>query len=288
VRNCLLLAALALSVYADSNVQGPRAGYVASSAGVRTVLGIMGASRLGDPIVKDLQRVVVLPGSDVAVGLSTSAELVRANLTDGTTASLGIAGVTELAASPSGEIIVAVAAGHAHLLSKTGARLTSFSLPPGALRVAVADQASTVAVITNAGSLYVLNELGAREVFHSTDLPALAFLPNSTDLVVADESGGLFRINADLQLTKLATVAGTRALAAQTSRLLAVTEHGVSAVNFGTGETTLTECSCTATSAKPMGGAGFLLTNPDDGPIWVVDASLDQLRVAFIPEVVNE
>jgi hypothetical protein len=243
---------------------------------------------LGDPIAKDLQRVVVLPGSDAAVGLSSSAELMRANLTDGTTASLGLSDVTELAASPSGEIVVAIAAGHAHLFSKTGARLTSFSLPSGALRVAAADQASTIAVVTDAGSLYILSELGIREVFHSTDLPALAFLPNSTDLVVADESGSLFRINADLQLTKLATVAGTRALAAQSSRLLAVTEHGVSGVNFGTGETILTECSCTATSAKPMGGASFLLTNPDDGPIWVVDASLDQLRVAFIPEVVNE
>ena len=48
---------------------------------------------------------------------------------------------------------------------------------------------------------------------------------------VADESGGLYRINTDLQLTKVATVSGTRALGGQRQRLLAVTEHAISAVD---------------------------------------------------------
>jgi hypothetical protein len=293
MKKILVLATLACLAYAEasaaeSNVQGPRAGYIATNTGVRMILGIVGASRLGEPTAKDLRHTVVLPGSDIAVGLSPSGELTRVNLTDGATTSLGIDNVTELASSPSGEVVVALAGDTAQLISKSGSRLTSLTLPATPIRIAVADEGATIAFVTAAGSLYVVNEIGSREVFHSGDLPALAFLPNSTDLVTADELGGLYRINADLQLTKLATVSGTRALAAQPSRLLAVTEHSISAVNFGTGETTVVECSCTATSAQPLGGSNFLLTNPDDGPLWVVGAATDQLRAAFIPEAVNE
>ena len=289
MKRILVLATLACLAYAEeSNVQGPRAGYIATNTGVRMILGIVGASRLGGPTAKDLRHTVVLPGSDVAVGLSPSGELTRVNLTDGATTSLGIDNVTEVASSPSGEVVVALAGDTAQLISKSGSRLTLLTLPATPIRIAVADQGSTIAFVTATGSLYVVNETGSREVFHSADLPALAFLPNSTDLVMADELGGLYRINTDLQLTKLATVSGTRALAAQPSRLLAVTENSISAVNFGTGETTVVECSCTATSAQPLGGSNFLLTDPNDGPIWVVGAATDQLRAAFIPEAVNE
>jgi hypothetical protein len=288
MKNILVFAVFACSVFAESSVQGPVAGYIASNTGVRAVLGIVGASRLGDPMAKDLQHTVVLPGAGVAVGLSASGELIRVDLTSGESSSLSIDGVTELVSSPSGEVVVALAGDKAHLIGKTGSRLTSLTIPAAPIRIAVADQGTSIAVVTAGGSLSVINEIGSREVFHSAELPALAFLPNSSDLVLSDESGGLYRINADLQLTKLADVPGTRALAAQPSRLLAVAEHSISAVNFGTGEVTSVECACTATSAQPLGGTNFLLTRPDDGPRWVLDAAVDQLRVAFIPEAVNE
>jgi hypothetical protein len=288
MRTILLLTTLACALYADSSIEGPSAGYVASSTGVRMILGLVGASRLGAPAAQDLKGAVVLPGSGVALGISSSAELMRVNLASGETASLDIKDVTEIVSSPSGEVAAALTADTAYLIGKAAAKLASYPLPAAPVRVAVADQGSTIAIVTAAGALVIINETGAREVFHSADLPALAFVPNSTDLAIADEAGGLYRINADLQLTKLTTIEGTRALAAQTSRLLAITEHGVSAVKFGTGEISSAECSCTASAAKPLGRSAFLLTNPDDGPLWVVDASSDQLRVAFIPEVVNE
>jgi hypothetical protein len=288
MRNAFLLLTLTCSVYADSSVQGPKAGYIASNSGVRPILGIIGSSRLGDPVAKDLQHVTVLPGTDIALGISSTAELTRVNLSDNATAPLDIKEVSDVVASPSGESLVAIAGGVAQVIDKTGSKLASFPLPAAPARIAVADQGSSLAMITEGGSLYLIDANGAREVFHSAALPALAFLPNSSDLVIADESGVLFRINADLKLTKLATVAGTKALAAQASRLLAVTENAVSAVNLQTGEVTSTDCPCAATAAHPLGGSNFLLTNPDDGPIWVLDASVESLRVAFIPEPVDE
>jgi hypothetical protein len=288
MRKALLIAVLACVLRADSDVQGPRAGYIASSTGVRMIIGLVGAARLSEPAAQDLKDAVVLQGSGMAFGISASSELMRVNLLDGASSPAGIKDVTGISSSPSGEVALALAGGSAHLIDKTGARLTSYTLPAVPVRVAVADRGSTIALVTDGGALFVVNETGAREVYRSANLPALAFLPNSTDLVIADEAGGLYRINADLQRTKLATVPGTIALAAQPSRLLAVTEHAISSVTFGTGESTSIDCSCTASFARPLGGSNFLLTSPDNGPIWVLDASSDQLRVAFIPEAVNE
>ena len=62
-------------------------------------MGIVGASRLGDPISRDLKDAAVLPGSDAAVGLTTTGE-VYGGLRDGSTTNLGVEGVTNIAASP--------------------------------------------------------------------------------------------------------------------------------------------------------------------------------------------
>ena len=288
MRNSFLLLTLACAVYGDTNVQGPKAGYISSSSGVRPVLGIIGSSRLGDPVAKDFQHVVPMAGKDIGFGISSTGELTRINLAENTNSPLDIKGVTGVVSSPSGEVVAALAGDAAHIVDKAGSRLASFNLPAAPARVAVADPGSTLALVTDSGSLYVIDANGSREVFHAKALPALAFLPNSTDLLIADESGVLYRINADLKLTELATVGGTKALAAQASRLLAVTENAISTVNLETGEVTSTDCPCSATIAQPLGGANFLLTNPDDGPIWVLDASVDALRIAFIPEPVSE
>ena len=63
-------------------------------------MGIVGASRLSDPISRDLKDAAVLPGSDAAVGLTTAGELIRVDLRDGSTINLGVEGATNIAASP--------------------------------------------------------------------------------------------------------------------------------------------------------------------------------------------
>jgi hypothetical protein len=95
-------------------------------------------------------------------------------------------------------------------------------------------------------------------------------------------------MNADLQLAQMGEVTGLSALAVTSDRVIAVSGRLIRSIPLAGGETPSVECSCTASMAQPMGESRFLLTPGDDGPMWVLDASGVELRVAFIPEVVNE
>ena len=296
MRTRLLAAGICVAscyLWADTTIDGPRPGYVMTKAGVRSVMGIVGAARLSDPVATGLASVVVLPGSDIAVGVDADGGLARVDLKDGSKRGLGLVGVNSLTTSPSGESVLAIAGETAYLLSKSGDRLAERTLPGVPLLSAVADRGSAAAVtITDADgeALYLINDQGSRRVLRAARFTAIVFLPNSSDLVVSDGDGAIYRISIDLQLTALMTQPGARALAGTPdgTRLLVVTEHAVVSFRFATQETASVECSCTGASARPLSGSSFVITNDEAGPLWVVDASSEQLRLAFIPEAANE
>ena len=138
MRNSFLLLTLACAIYGDTNVEGPKAGYISSSSGVRPVLGIIGSSRLGDPVAKDFQHVVPMAGKDIGFGISSAGELTRINLAENTNSPLDIKQVTGVVSSPSGEVVAALAGDAAYIVDKSGSRLASFNLPAAPARVAVA------------------------------------------------------------------------------------------------------------------------------------------------------
>ena len=293
MKKSILLAGMACTLSADPGVKGPSLGYVSSGAAIRNVLGITGASQLSNPVIRNVQQAVVLPGTSVSVAVSVSGALIRIDLTDGSTTDLGVSDVSTITASPGGEKILATAGDRAHIFSKTGARIADLTIPRSPALVAVADHGSSVALTvaeSEGEALYIVNEHGPRRMLYASRLPALAFLPDSTDVVVSDEAGNISRLDGDLQFRHVATAPGARALAVTPdhSRLLIVAGQTVRAVRLATGEETSVKCSCTAVMARPMGGSNFLLTRIEDGPIWLVDASTDELRVAFIPEAANE
>ena len=289
----LYIAGSACHLLADTSVEGPRLGYVATKAGMRSVIGIVGASRLSDPIASDLISFVALPGSDVAVGVKPTGELTRLNLRDGSVSNLGVPGVTVVVASPSGEVVLAIAGDRSYSFSKQGVRIAEHSLPGAPLLIAVSDGGSTAAMtVTEADgeAVYLINDQGARRVLHAARFPAIAFLPKSGDFVVADDAGAIHRIGSDLQLTRLTTIHGVKALAGTPdgTRLLLVTGKTVVSLRFATQETTSVDCLCSGAIAMPLGGSTFLISNSADEPMWVVDASSEELRLAFIPEAANE
>lgn len=296
MRTKLLAAGLCIAacyLRADTTIDGPRPGYVITKAGVRSVMGIVGAARLSDPVAIGLTSLVVLPGSDIAVGVDADGGLARVDLKDGSKRGLGLVGVNSLAASPSGESVLAIAGATAYLLSKSGDRVAERILPGVPLLSAVADRGSAAAVtITEADSeaLYLINDRGARRVLHAARFTAIVFLPGSLDLVVSDGDGAIYRISIDLQLTALMTQPGARALAGTPdgTRLLVVTEHAVVSFRFATQETASVDCPCTGASARPIGSSTFVITNDEAVLLWVVDVSSEQLRLVFIPEAANE
>ena len=289
MKKTLLMVGLAGALYADSKIEGPKLGYVSTSGGIRTVLGIVGASRLGAPIPQT--NAVVLPGQDVAFRTDADGGVHRIDLLDGSSAAVDIANVTRIVASPTGETVAAVTDGRIVVVAKGGGHLADLELPGSSRLVAVADTGSTAAVTVADGegeALYISNRESTRRVFTASKIVAIAFIPKTSDVVFADGAGALYRMNADLQLARLGEVTGLSALAVTSDRLIGISGRLIRSIPLAGGEMASVECSCTASMAQPLGESRFLLTPGDDGPMWVLDASGAELRVAFIPEVVNE
>ena len=291
---CFCMAAAVCSGQADTSIEGPSLGYVRTKEGVRGILGIVGASRLGDPVAGDLQTSVVLPGSRIAVGVNGAGELTRINLLDGSTANLQVAGVTKVVSSPAGATFAAIVGNRAYSFARTGAPIGERELPGAPLLTAVADNGSAAAVTIaepNGEALFLIDEQGSRRLLQAGRFAALAFLPGSGSFIAADDTGAIYRIGAgDLQLTRVAVVEGASALAATDdgSRLLAITDRAIHAIRLDSGASASIDCSCQGMIAAPLGRSAYVLTGVDDGRMWILDASLEQLRLAFVPEAVNE
>ena len=289
MKKTLLIVSLAGALYADSKIEGPKLGYVSTSGGIRTVLGIIGASRLSAPIPQT--NAVVLPGQDVAFRTDADGGLLRIDLLDGSSAAVDVANVARVIASPTGETVASVTKSRIIVVAKGGSRLAELDLPGSSRLVAIADTGSTAAVTVADGegeALYVSNRESSRRVFTASKIVAIAFIPKTSDVVFADGAGVVYRMNADLQLAQLGEVTGLSALAVTSDRVIAVSGRLIRSIPLAGGETASVECPCTASMAQPLGESRFLLTPGDDGPMWVLDALGAALRVAFIPEVVNE
>jgi hypothetical protein len=289
MRTILLTAGLACSLYADSKIEGPKLGYVSSPGGIRTVLGIVGASRLSAPLTA--MSGAVLPGQDVAFGMDSQGRLIRINLLEGSSGEVGVSNVTRVVASVSGDAVAALTETRLVTLAKDGSQIADFSLPAAPQLLAIADTGTTAAVTVREGdeqALYVLSRESSRRVFAASKIPAVGFLPGTSDLVLADEAGAIYRLNADLQLARLGEVTGAGALAITRDRVIVISGHTLRSIPLAGGEATSIDCSCTPSMAQSLGESRFLLTPGDEGPMWVLDASGTDLRVAFIPEAVNE
>jgi hypothetical protein len=293
VRKFLLLASIAsLLTAADSSVDGPILGYVNSASGVRSVLGLVGSARLSTPVTGELLGAVILPGSASAIAKNPSGALVRVGLKDGSIASLGVENVTDFAISPAGTTVLARSGDRLHVVSARGDAKKDYTLPGDPTAMAVSDEGTAMALVvreTDGDALYVVNADGARRVFRADGIVALAFMPESRDAVFADNRGTIYRLKSDLQFLEVGVVEGVKALGATADgRVLAVAGKSISALPLDGSLALTVECSCDAVLARSLGESKFLLTSPDDGPMWMVDASARELRVAFIPEAVNE
>lgn len=293
MRKLLILAALAWTLNADPTVQGPGLGYVSSGATVRNVLGIVGAAHLSAPVVSSVRLATVLPGTSVLFAINEDESLVRIDLSDSSSKDLEVADVSAIVASPRGEKVAAIVGDRAHVFGKDGSRVADLALPGAPLLIAISDTGVSLAMSiaeTEGEALYVVNDSGSRRLLNAPRLTAFAFLNNSSDFVFSDGKGVVSRFDGNLEFRQLSIAPDTIALAAtpDNNRLLMVTSDAIRIHRFASGEEVSLNCKCSAVAATPLGGSNFLLTRPDEGPIWVVDASAEELRLAFIPEAVNE
>ena len=287
MRTTLAMILLAAGCFAaDATVEGPRLGYVGTKSGLRPVLGIVGALQFGDPMAGEWQLSVMLPGSDVMVAVDPKGRMVRVDTKNGQSEDLGIENVIGLAASPSGDVALALTADRAFWFSRSGERLGDSPLPARPLRASVADVGRAAAFVSaeaDAEVLWVVNADGAHRLIRAEALPALGSVARSADFLVADAAGTISRITRDLQVARVTSLAGVTALAATSSAAVLVAQGAVSVLRFETGEMLPVECACSATKAVPVAPATFLLTDTG-GPSWILDLSNNSARTAFIPE----
>lgn len=285
-----IIAVAAGILHSEPLVNGPKLGYISTASGIRGVFGIVGASRLGDTLSAVAANAVILPGQEIAFGV-VAGELTRLSLIDGASSPLSIKNLDRLAASPSGESVMALSGREAVVFSKTGERIAGHSLERSPLLTAVDDAGKTVAFTTReaeSDALQVLIEGTGRRVFSAPRIAGVAFIPGSSDLVFADGEGVVYILKGGLSLSRIGVVVGVTALAATPDQAIVLAGRHVYSIPLNGSEGTSIECFRDASSITPLGDRKFLLTKENGGLIWVVDASTDELRAAFVPEAVNE
>jgi hypothetical protein len=185
---------------------GPVLGFVPGSMPwqLQPILGIPGAARLGDPLSlpNTVTHIYLAPGQAYAVaaqGSSLPAALVILRIagvmqTNPALAPLpgALANPDVIAFSPTGQSLA--------LFSQAASRIQVFTGLPNspriseqisnvgnALKLAVSDDAQAVLISDGAGDAYALAQNSAPvAVYHTTEIAAIAFLPQSHDAILCD------------------------------------------------------------------------------------------------------
>ena len=311
-----LAAAAALACAQQGKVAGPIAGYVFDGAAhaVRPVLGIPGASILGDavPLGYDVASVTVAPRADSAVVVAADRSLHLVRLAAGQASEMPLNGATvqpdRVVYSPSGTAVALIAAGRAQVfgsLPDAAALVTTMDLggavaaqqtvqaarrgaPAAYGSLALSDDGTLLLVATKtsvhlvgAGTLGNAFETAGRDT-------VVAFAPGTHDAVLANRYGAnvirgvdTLRNQQPLVLTSpLGSAAGV-AFSADAKSLFLASGNGVTVFDLASGASTAVACNCTATRLDRMGTV-YRLNDTGSGPLWLLDPA-GTPRIVFVP-----
>jgi len=299
------MAAVAAVAVRAGDISGPVTGYVfdASARQVRPVLGIPGASTMGQPLELgfDLALAAVAPAQDYLLAGGSDGQTRLVLLSGGVTAKSfdTLHGVpARVAFSPRGTAVLLVNTDTADIYTGLPgapllARTLALSRRPGSL--AVTDDGEVVLAVFG-GALYLAGT-GAewKEIDGAGEVALAAFAPSSRIAAVVSSGGAvaLYRTMPD---------PGDRSVLAPENSVAAPSSVGFSAkgkVLVASGDTrTVTmldpdggapvkvPCSCSPTGLIAMGSL-FRLNELSDAPLWLLDSSEDQPRLFFVPVVLQ-
>ncbi|MBZ5582210.1 MAG: hypothetical protein LAQ30_08405 [Acidobacteriia bacterium] len=311
----LLVAAAASALSAQNQLAGPVSGFVfdAPARVLRPILGIPGASLVGDPLgsAADVQAAYVAPRQDSALLVTSSARFVRLNSAGA--APLACGGLAErpeaVVFSPSGTSAAVYAAGRVQIVSGLpDAPAVSAELPLtlGRRRAPQASPArgrhpATASFAVSDDGRYLLAAIGGSIRLYGTSgenfsimdaglAPLMAFAPGGHDAAIADASSGitLVRDVAGAAVRTALAVEGETArpaglaFSADGGRLLFAASSAVTAFDLRSGSRSVTVCDCEPAGLFPMGGL-FRLNELGAGPLWLYDPRGDAPRFVFVP-----
>ena len=307
----VLLAGVA-AAQSGTALSGPTMGLVfdSSQSALRPIRGIPGAASLGDPVNPGfaLASATVSPRQDYALALRTddsSVVLVRAG-----GASAAVSGArsspTLTVFSPAGTVAALYNSGAGRVQILTGlpdaaavqsdVDVSALAGPVAALAV---DNAGTslflAAGAAEAVSLYRVAVDGTSQFlasFHS--VAALRLSDNGREALLADSAAGAVYVIRELRGTgHLERIASSRdglgspvAVDSDSAGRIFVADQAgkVTILDRSHGSVVSLTCGCTPTGLFRLSGtATFRLTEPSNGPMWVLDASGADARIVAIP-----
>lgn len=301
------LAAL-LEAQPQGSINGPVAGYVfdKTTHALRPVLGLPGASLLGNPIRwrYSVDQAFIAPKLDTAVGVTSEGAFRLFRLRDGVVAEMAVNGLAAAASpysvaySPSGTTLALSAGSQVQVISGLpdapavggSVDLSAAGVPSS---LAVSDDASTLLVSLNNSIRLFESYADMGKLIDTAPGALVAFAAGGHDAAVADAGAGV------LVFHDLAGAGGSQVIAppdesgaassalafssdGKSLFLASATAQAVTQLDLTAGSRTRTACSCSPTVLARMGSV-FRLTELAADPLWLLDAPETTPRIVFVP-----
>jgi len=307
----VLLASVA-AAQTGTALSGPTMGLVfdASQSALRPIRGIPGAATLGDAVNPGfpLASATVSPRQDFALALRADDSSVVLALAGG--GSAAVPGARPAPAlmvfSPAGATAALYDSGAGRVQVLTGlpdaaavqsdVDISALAGPVAAL--AVDDAGSTLFLAAGAAetvALYRIAMDGTSQFLASfRSVAALRLSVNGREAMLADSAAGAVYAIRDLRgAGRMETIASGRdglgiPIAVESDsagRIFVADQAGnVTILNRGRGPVVSLPCGCTPAGLFRLSGtATFRLTEPSNGPMWVLDASGADARIVAVP-----
>ena len=307
----LLCLAAPLAFAQQGRVEGPVAGYVfdGGSQALRPVLGIPGASVLGDPVNLGtaLASGAVSPRLDSVLAVATDGTFHLYALNAGSASEVPVNGVPfvpeRIVFSPTGSAAALYGGGRIQVVTglpgapKPGNNFdisALLTLPAGRGHqtltgsFAVADDGAYVLV--SAGSGVHLFGAGAAKQLLAARGAAVAFAPGTHDAAIAAASVMLVKDVGGAATQQLIAADGPgpstvgAAFSADSSKLFvaAAAGQGVTAFDLTAGTSSAIRCDCTPAGITSMGNL-YRLNEVGSAPLWLLDTTATGPRIVFVP-----
>jgi sugar lactone lactonase YvrE len=315
----LILVAPALLAQ-QGQIAGPVSGYVfdRSAHVLRPVLGIAGASVLGDPVNFGIQpaSVYVSPRQDSAIvtGADRTIHVFKLGGAVSEVAANGFAGVPDgVAFSPSGSAAALFTSGRVQVVTglpsapvagpmfdaRASQDASALTVRPHPYRLmateayAVSDDGAVLlvsdgsvrAVQTAGGSQTVMDgAAGALVAFAPGGHDAAVAHPGGSGLVLIHDAGGAAQTQNLAAASDIATANGVAFSGDGKKVYVAKSSGGVAVFDVATKARTDVTCDCVPFGLSAMGSL-FRLNELGNGPLWLLDPA--GRRIVFVPAKTN-
>lgn len=300
----------------QGKVQGPVAGYVFDSGAhaVRPILGIPGASILGDPVDLGFSaiRAAVSPAQEAVLAIAADGSLHAFQLSAGAASEVAVNGFSvapeRIVFSPSGSAAAVYGGGRIQVMTGIGSSphagstfdISALLVLPGnrghqtlSGSFAVSDDGAYVLVAGGSG-VQVFGGGSPRQVASGSGM-AVAFARGNHDAIVAGtgvtlihDVGGAANAQSIAEEGAIPATVGA-AFSSDNSKLYlaSAAARGVTGFDLAAGTSQTISCDCAPAGIQAMGNF-FRLNEVSADPLWLLDTTVTGPRIVFVPAKASE